>query len=98
MIGVPMSEEDVPEGKAHSVAHHLALGPFAAVEQHRLSLALDRDGGDVALDGGAGGAGAQESQGKHLRKVRGEGGTGNRNGQQGTSGDMGPSSRAKRGT
>ena len=70
---MPVGEEDVPEGKAHSVAHHLALGPFAAVEQHRLALALNRDGGDVAVDGGAGGAGAEEGQGKHGREDTGDG-------------------------
>src|SRR5262249_22055257 len=80
MIGVPVGKEDVPESEAHSIAHHLALGPFAAIEQHRLSLALDRDGGDVALDGGAGGSGAQEGQGKqgredseHGRREKGDG-------------------------
>src|SRR5687768_665173 len=62
MIGVQVREEDVLEHERDSVPHHLALRSFAAVEQHRLSLANERERADVALDRGASGGGAEESQ------------------------------------
>src|ERR1043166_9171540 len=71
MVGVVVGEEQLAEGKAHSVAHHLALGSLAAVEEQHLPLALDRKGRDVAFYRGAGGSGAEEGQGKHGPKGRG---------------------------
>jgi hypothetical protein len=59
-----MGEEDVPEGEAHPVAHHLALGALAAVEQEHLPLALHGKAGDVPVDGGTGGARPEESDWK----------------------------------
>ena len=63
MIGVKVREKDLGQGKAHPIAHHLALGAFAALEQQRLPLAHQGEAGDVALDGGARRGGAEKSQG-----------------------------------
>ena len=65
MVGVIVSEEDLGEGEADAVAHHLPLTALAAVEEDRLALAVHRQPGDVAVHRGGGGAGAQESQGEH---------------------------------
>src|SRR5690606_13923515 len=90
VVGVEVGEEDVAEGEAHAVAHHLALGALAAVEQQGLPLAGEREGGDVAVDGGAGGAGAEEGELQHgaeSKVMPGERGTGERgNGRPGRRG------------
>src|SRR6184192_1881407 len=65
-----MREEDLRQREAHPVAHHLALGALAALEQESLPFPHERHRGDVALDGGPGGRGAQESHGKHGREYR----------------------------
>ena len=65
MVGVVVGEENVLEGKADPVAHHLALGAFAAIEQQHLSLAVHCEGGDVAVYGGTSCARAEECQGEH---------------------------------
>src|SRR5256885_6751695 len=44
-------EEDLRQRKAHPVAHHLALGALAALEQQSLAFAHEGHRGDVALDG-----------------------------------------------
>ena len=65
VIRVIVGEEDLGEGEAHPVPHHLPLVALAAVEEDRLPFALDREPGDVAVDGGRGGAGAEEGGGQH---------------------------------
>ena len=55
-------EEDVVDVEGDSVAHHLALGAFAAVEEKRFSFAEKSDGGDVPFDGRSSGGSAEESQ------------------------------------
>src|ERR687896_562444 len=62
VIGVQVREENVLEHERDAVAHHLPLRPFAAIEQHRLSLADERERADVALDGGPGSGGAEEAE------------------------------------
>ena len=54
MIGVKMRKEDFAQREAHAVAHHLALGAFAALEQERLTFTVNCKPGDVSLDGGPG--------------------------------------------
>ena len=75
VVGVEVGEEDVVEGEAGAVAHHLALGALAAVEHQQLALALDDERADVAAHGGAGGGGAEEGDahrdGVELSAVRG---------------------------
>ena len=83
MVGVVVGEEDLPKGEAHPVAHHLALGPLAAIEQHRLPFAGQREGGDVAVEGGARGAGAQKGELQHGGKVGGNGERGTGSGEAG---------------
>ncbi len=53
MIGVKVREEDLGQSEAHAVAHHLALGPLATLEQQRLTFAHEGDTRDVALDSGS---------------------------------------------
>src|SRR6267143_2504286 len=60
MIGVKVGEEDLGERKAHPVAHHLALGAFAALEQERFAFAMDGEARDVPFDCGPGGGRAEE--------------------------------------
>ena len=60
VVGVVVTEEDLPEGKPDAIAHHLALVPFPAVEEKRLTFTLDRQAGNVPVDGGSGGGGAEE--------------------------------------
>src|SRR6184192_580042 len=78
VVRVKMSEEDLRQREAHPVAHHLALGALAALEQESLPFPHERHRGDVALDGGPGGRGAQESHGKHGREYRAVEGGGRR--------------------
>ena len=52
VVGVVVGEEDFCEGEPDPVAHHLALGALAAVEEDRLAFALHGQAGDVAVDGG----------------------------------------------
>ncbi len=63
MIGVKVGEEDLGQRKAHPVAHHLALGAFAAFEQERLALAMDGEATDVSFDCWPGGGRAEEGDG-----------------------------------
>ena len=62
VVGMEVREEDVLQHERDAVAHHLTLRPFAAIEQHRLSLADDRERADVALDRGASGGRAEEAE------------------------------------
>jgi hypothetical protein len=64
VVGVEMREEDVADVEGDAVAHHLALRPFTAVEEHGLAFALERERGDTAFDGGAGSGGSQEAEGE----------------------------------
>src|SRR6266496_3229597 len=63
MIGVKMGKEDFAQREAHAVAHHLALGAFAALEQERLALAVNGEATDVPFDCWPGGGGAEEGDG-----------------------------------
>jgi hypothetical protein len=63
MIGVKVREEDLGQREAHAVAHHLALGAFAALEEQCLPLAVNGEAGDVSFDGWPGGGSAEESDG-----------------------------------
>src|SRR5437764_15467592 len=71
MVRVKMREEDLGQGKAHAVAHHLALRTLATLEQERLALAHQRHRGDVALHGGAGGRGAEKRHAQHAAEYKG---------------------------
>src|SRR5919108_1870589 len=62
VIGVEVGEENVLEYERDAIPHHLSLSPFAAVEQHGLSLANEREGAHVALDGGASGGRPEEAE------------------------------------
>src|SRR3989449_1699321 len=63
MIGVKVREKDLGQRKADAVAHHLALGAFAALEQERLAFAVNGEAADVPFDCWPGGGGAEESDG-----------------------------------
>ena len=67
MIGVEVREEDVAEREAGAPAHHLALCALAAVEEHRLPFARERDRREPALHGRARGGGAEELKGEGHR-------------------------------
>ena len=69
VVRVIVGEEDLGEGEADPVPHHLPLGALAAVEEDRLPLALHGEAGDVAVHGRSGGAGAEEGDGKHAGNV-----------------------------
>ena len=64
VIGVVVREEEVVERERDAVAHHLALGALAAVDEQRFALADEGERRDAALDGGAGGGGAEEAEGE----------------------------------
>jgi hypothetical protein len=51
MIAVEVREKDVVEVERDSVAHHLALRAFTAIEQECFSITEKGDGRDVAFDG-----------------------------------------------
>src|SRR5882762_6604430 len=76
MIGVKVREEDLRQRKAHPVAHHLALGALAALEQQSLAFAHESHGGDVALDGWSRCGSAEKRDGKHGGEYRDETGRG----------------------
>ena len=63
VVGVEVGEEDLGQRKAHPVAHHLALGAFAAFEQQRLTLAVNCKTADVPFDCWPGGGCAEEGDG-----------------------------------
>jgi hypothetical protein len=63
MVGMKVGEEDLGQGKAHPVAHHLALGAFAAFEQQRLALAMNGEATDVPFDCWPGGGCAEKGDG-----------------------------------
>src|SRR5207237_1805334 len=63
VIGVKVREEDLGEREAHAVAHHLALGAFAALQQKRFALSVDSQSRNVSLDGGPGRRRAKERDG-----------------------------------
>jgi len=62
MIGMEVSEEDVVDVERDSVAHHLALCAFTAVEEKRFSFAEERDGRNIPFDRWSRGGSAEESQ------------------------------------
>jgi hypothetical protein len=62
VIGVEVGEENVVEIEGDSVAHHLALCAFTAIEEKRFSFAEERNRRDVPFDGWSGGGSAEESQ------------------------------------
>ncbi len=64
VVGVEVREEDVAEDEGDPVAHHLALGAFAAIEEERFAFANEGDGRDVAFDGGPRGGGSEEAKGQ----------------------------------
>src|SRR2546421_7962772 len=63
VIGVKVREEDLGGREAHAVAHHLALGAFAALQQKRFALSVDSQSRNVSLDGGPGRRRAKERDG-----------------------------------
>ena len=65
VVRVVVGEEDLGEGEADPVPHHLPLVALAAVEEDRLPFALHGEPGDVAVHGRRGGAGAEEGGGQH---------------------------------
>src|SRR5258706_2469718 len=71
VVGVEVREEDLVERERHAVAHHLALGAFAAVHEKRLTLAGDRQTGNVAFDGGARSRRPEKGHRKHGANISG---------------------------
>ena len=69
VIRVEMREEDVGQREPHPVAHHLALGAFAAVEQQEIAIPVQRDRGDVALHCGASRRGAEKRDAEHGENI-----------------------------
>src|SRR5258706_1824399 len=65
VVGVEMREEDLVERERHAVAHHLALGAFAAVDEKRLAFAHDGEPRNVAFHGGARGRRTEKGHRKH---------------------------------
>ena len=55
VISVKVREVNIADGERDSVAHHLALCAFAAIDEHGLALADERDRRNTALNGWAGG-------------------------------------------
>jgi hypothetical protein len=49
MIGVQVCEKNILQREGDSVAHHLSLGTFAAIEEERLTFAHERDSRDVSF-------------------------------------------------
>ena len=41
MVGVKVRKEDFGQREADPIAHHLTLGPFAALEQERFAFAMN---------------------------------------------------------
>jgi len=62
VVSVEVGEENVVEIEGDPVAHHLALSPFATIEQESFSLAEERDGRNVAFDGRSSSGSAEKSQ------------------------------------
>jgi hypothetical protein len=60
VVAVKMREEDVAQGEGDAVAHHLPLGPLAALEQQALAPARHDQRGDVALRRGPRGRRAEQ--------------------------------------
>src|SRR5437867_11628695 len=73
MIGMKVREEDLGQRKAHPVAHHLALGALAALEEQGLTFAHESESANVPLDGGPSSAGPKKSHGKHGANITGHG-------------------------
>jgi hypothetical protein len=67
VIAVKMREKNLGQREAHPVPHHLALRTFAAIDEQGLAFALERQGGDVALDRGTRGRRAEKGDGEHGR-------------------------------
>jgi len=65
MIGMKVGEKDLRQREAHPVAHHLALGALAALEQQRLAFAHEGQRGDVALYRRPSGRRTEKSDGEH---------------------------------
>ena len=55
-------EKDVVEIEGDSVAHHLALRSFTAIEEERFSFSEKRNRGDVSFDRRSCGGSAEKSQ------------------------------------
>jgi hypothetical protein len=56
-------EEDFGQRKTHPVAHHLALGALATLEQQCFPLAVNGEATDVPFDCWPGGGRAEEGDG-----------------------------------
>src|SRR5262249_49403176 len=50
MIGVHVCKKDVFESERDAVAHHLSLRSLTTIEHERFTLAVNRQGGNVAFD------------------------------------------------
>jgi hypothetical protein len=61
-------EEDVPQRERDPVAHHLALGAFAAVEQERFAFANDRYRADAAFNRRSRGGRSEEPKSERHRR------------------------------
>jgi len=60
VVAMEVRDEHVRDGEAGPVAHHLALGALADVEQQTVALPVDHDGAGVALGRRDGAPGPQE--------------------------------------
>jgi hypothetical protein len=62
VVSVKVGEENVVDVEGDSVAHHLALRAFTAIEEKGFSFAEKCDRGDVPFDGWSRSGSAKESQ------------------------------------
>ena len=65
VIGVEVGDEHVLDREARGVAHHLALGSLAAIEQQQLALALHHQRRNVAIHRRHRSAGTEEGHLHH---------------------------------
>jgi hypothetical protein len=72
MVGMVVGKEDVAKAETHTIPHHLPLIAFTAVEENRFALAVDREPGNIAIDGRNGCGSAEEGDRQHVHKIRRE--------------------------
>ena len=60
VIGMKVREENISDRERDSVAHHLALSAFAAIDEHGLTFADERDRRNTAFNSRAGGGSSEE--------------------------------------
>ena len=65
MVGMKVSDENGLYSEARPVPHHLPLSTLSAVEEHQITLSLNRDPTDIPAYRGPGGGGAEEGDSNH---------------------------------